>query len=197
MTKFTTQLKEVGHLQILCGAMTTKYALLLPREDVKESTLLSLELTLRCSALRQEEKVWCSKGVIEWFWSPSLLDRKEDYAGWIREYLSPVYHLGRDMAGVDLNLQPIHSSVQYCGGGEGYYLSRKALSVISRQSLSYLQPVDTAMYEDVYFAELLASESIYPVHRATPKEGGYLQDCFEIFKLLRWIYAICFNCDNG
>lgn len=106
-----------------------------------------------------------------------------NYAGEIREYLTPIFHFGRsDENGLEEILAG-HNPVKFCNGA-CYYLSRRALGIILDMSLRFFDSAQPrCIYEDVHVGEMLASQGMLPQRLDIQNLGGLLTDAFELTNL--------------
>ncbi|GEM_PF-4845312 len=109
-----------------------------------------------------------------------------DYIGAVRSFSSSIFHHGAMKYGEQNTTFADHSPVDFCDGGQGYYLSRNSLRHILKQSLTYYTLRNTTIcYEDVLFGEMLKASNISPKNWNLPILGGYVTDCYEPLKLIR------------
>ncbi|WP_185474832.1 MULTISPECIES: tetratricopeptide repeat protein [unclassified Synechococcus] len=66
--------------------------------------------------------------------------------------------------------------VEWCGGGEGYYLSKKSLRYLFEYTTKYPDVLLGHLYEDVFIAFCLSSYGIKPVNYSLPARGLILVD---------------------
>lgn len=111
-------------------------------------------------------------------------DQQESgFVGLSYKYGNPIFHHVRYAGDLDQPEVPIHRKVEYCGGGAGYFLSRKNLGYIFEGSLLYHDCEIGATYEDVYFGEILDSYGVKPT-TLPMLASGYTHDCYEALTLL-------------
>ena len=118
-----------------------------------------------------------------------LATRGEDYVGVRSQFRNSVFHNGRHTDQHELRFAH-HTPRVYADGANGYFVSRRSLEAIARLGVSYFADWrNDAIYEDVFFGEILAAEGVELTHYNMKVFGGLVADVFEAPALLKRLRA--------
>ena len=135
--------------------------------------------------LKFDDDVWIKNqnkflNFINWLENKSEADyfgRAFGTEGFMSTWMGRCYHWGRGEASmIDNKAYKKSNFAKYCGGGEGYYLSRKSIKTVVEYTIQCPDTIHNEFFiEDKYIGETLYLHKIYP-SECTLGQFGLISD---------------------